>query len=146
MFPKLVNKLLYKKDKVHWHNDRSSTFLEFVTSGAGDSLDFAAAKYVTLVNLGFDNDRFEFFKTDTNGLSKTRVDTKNYYVLGYKPKNSDKYVVLDCYSDKLLPILKEDVGFKSSEISYSAKLKMEQDMLKINFVRHHQFLEVELKN
>jgi len=142
----LINRLLYKKDKVHWQNDHSATLLEFITSGAGDSLDFAAAKYVTLVNLGFDKSRFQFLKTDVEGISKDKFHTKNYYVLAYTPKNSKEYVVLDCYSDKLTSSVKESSDLKLSEIGLKERNWMEKDMLKINFVQHHQFLNVAMKN
>jgi hypothetical protein len=143
MVNNLINKLLYKKDKFHWKNDHKATFLEFVISGAGDSLDFAAAKYIMLVNLGFDQKRFKFFKTDIEGINKIKYDTKDYYILGYIPnKNSKEYVVLDCYSNKILPAFKKNMELKPSKITLAEKIEMVEDMLKINFIQKHQFLKV----
>lgn len=141
----LINKLIYKKDKVHWKRDHTATFLEFVTSGAGDSLDFAAAKYVTLVHIGFDKNRFKFFKTDTTGINKSKFDTQDYYVLGYTPKNSKEYVILDCYSDKIIPAFKENVKLKATQIDIKEKTRMIQEMLKINFIQKHYFVTVDTK-
>lgn len=138
----LINKLIYKKDIVHWKDDYRPTFLEFITSGAGDSLDFATAKYISLVNLGFDPNKFKFFKTNTQGISRTKYDLENYYVLGYAPKSSDKYVILDCYTNKIMPAFREGIELKKSDISANDIDKMFNEMLHINFKHKHNFLPV----
>jgi len=139
----LINKLLYKQNKLHWKNNHTATFLEFVASGAGDSLDFAAAKYVTLVNLGFDQKRLKFFKMNKQKRNQLQED---HYVLGYVPKNSKEYFILDCCNNEIIPALRGNLKLKFSDITRKEKIWMLHNMQKIHFVQNNQFLQVELKN
>ena len=66
MVNQLINKISYKKDDVHWGSDFNATLIELIASGAGDSLDFAFAKYTLLVKLGLDPRKFRFFQTKRN--------------------------------------------------------------------------------
>ncbi len=141
----LINRISYKKDKVHWKSDYIPTALDFVTSGAGDSLDFAAAKYTILVNLGFDPERFQFFKTDVQGMNHLKYDTNNYYVLGYSPKNTKEYIILDCYSDKIVPAFRKKLNLKPSDITLRKSNIMLRDMLEMKFVQNHKFLDIDTR-
>jgi predicted transglutaminase-like cysteine proteinase len=126
---RLLNKIQYKKDSLHWGIKYNATFLEFIASGAGDSLDFAFAKYVTLLELGLDPDKFHFFTTTTNirGMSKLKYDTVNYYVLGYDVNDGKNIVILDCYNNKLTLAKSQDLyKYKKRDIpSYTCNTMKE---------------------
>lgn len=120
---KLLNRVKYKKDKEHWKQDYNATFLEFIASGAGDSYDFASAKYAILVKMGLNRNKFRFYTTSTKGINKIKYDTKNYYVLGYLSKDNKKVLILDCYSDKL-------IFRKTNELQNFTKVDISPQILK----------------
>lgn len=131
---KLINKVKYKKDLGHWGATYNATFLELIASGAGDSLDFAFAKYVVLIKLGVDADKFRFFTTNIKGISKLKYDTQNYYVLGYYADNEEDLVILDCYTNKLKLIkVKQTQEYQEIEIPLITLYEMEQRMHSIEY-------------
>jgi predicted transglutaminase-like cysteine proteinase len=126
---KLLNRVKYKKDKEHWREEYNSTFLELIASGAGDSYDFASAKYAILVKMGLKRNKFRFYTTNVKGINKLKYDTENYYVLGYLSKDDTKVLILDCYTDKLIfRKTKELKNFKKVDISPQIFNEMESQI------------------
>jgi predicted transglutaminase-like cysteine proteinase len=98
------NKFTYLKDKTHWKKeDYWSTLIEFVATGAGDSEDFAMAKYFILIKLGFNPKQFELLY-DLNRYQFTKIDDPEHIVLSYKHSVDSKAIILDSVSKKLRTI------------------------------------------
>lgn len=129
---KLLNRVKYKKDKEHWGQDYNATFVEFIGSGAGDSLDFAFAKYAILIKMGLDQKKFRFYTTSKKGLNKIRYDADNYYVLGYLSNDNKEVVLLDCYTDKLfLKKITKLQKYKQIKISLNTLQKVQDQIYAI---------------
>ncbi len=127
MVNQLINKISYKKDYAHWGNDFNATLVELIASGAGDSLDFAFAKYTLLVKLGLDPKKFRFFQTKRNINSK--LYDQKYYVLGYYADNKKDLMVLDCYTNELTLIKPQySRKYKEVKVSLYTRRSMENKM------------------
>lgn len=129
----LINKIRYKKNKAHWNSEHKASFLEFIGSGFGNSFDFATAKYSLLVDLGLDEKKFAFFQTSRKGINKIKYDTQDYFVLGYYPKTPDEYIILDCYSDKLIPLTTERKTYTKIDITQEVRENIIKNMFNLDF-------------
>lgn len=110
------NKFTYLKDVNHWKKDDYwPTLIEFVSTGAGDSEDFAMAKYFLLIKLGFDKNKFELLY-DLNEYQFTKIDDPEHIVLSYKYSDDSKIIILDCVHKKL-KVLNDFSKYKQIEKS-----------------------------
>ncbi len=96
----LFNKFTYIPDKTHWRLDNYwASALDLIGTNAGDSEDFALAKYIALVSLGVEQEKFKLMRY-TN--YKNRLDESNeYIVLVYFHKPNKRAIILDKVNSKL---------------------------------------------
>lgn len=86
------NKIKYMDDKKIWGKDDFwSVPFEFLGIGAGDSEDYAIAKYYTLIELGISKNKLKIVHVI---LTKKRVP-KEHVVLNYYHKPTSIPIVLD---------------------------------------------------
>ena len=109
---KFYNKLVYLKDIHHWKKkDYWSSLIEFVSTGAGDSEDFAMAKLYTLIHLGFDKTKFALVNTKKAYIRSKKVGDE-HIVLLYKHTKYSQAIILDSINKKL-KIFKKKKNYKS---------------------------------
>lgn len=98
---KFYNRLVYLKDAHHWREDNYwASLLEFISTGAGDSEDFAMAKLYSLIHLGFDAKKFTLVKIKKEYIRSKKVGDE-HIVLLYKHSKNSKYIILDSINKKL---------------------------------------------
>ena len=101
------NQIKYKLDSSHWRKDEyTARPLEFLSTGAGDSEDYAIAKYDSLVRLGIPKYKLKvIFVKDI----KTNPKNDNQHILlaYYHNKNSNP-IILDSIHKKLSLAKKRD--------------------------------------
>ena len=87
------NKFAYKDDLVHWRKkDYWATPFEFMVTGAGDSEDYALAKYYSLLKLGVSRKNLEITFVEYKGSKSFQ---NNHVVLNYFHNLNSEAIVLD---------------------------------------------------
>ncbi|WP_321314394.1 transglutaminase-like cysteine peptidase [Halarcobacter sp.] len=97
------NKIQYRKDSKVWQKkDYWASPFEFLAVGAGDSEDYAIAKYISLLNLGISDKKLKiiYIKNSTE---------KKHAVLTYFHKSDSKLVVLDNLNKSLTLKIKKEI-------------------------------------
>ncbi|WP_320036340.1 transglutaminase-like cysteine peptidase [Halarcobacter sp.] len=97
------NKIQYRQDSKVWQRkDYWASPFEFLAVGAGDSEDYAIAKYITLLNLGVSNKKLKI-------LYMKNLSEETHAVLTYFHKSDSKLVVLDNINKNLTLKTKEEI-------------------------------------
>jgi predicted transglutaminase-like cysteine proteinase len=114
------NKFTYKRDIIHWRKeDYWATPIEFIGTGAGDSEDYAIAKYYSLLKLGILKNNLKLSYVNYKGKD---LYEKEHVVLYYYHKSNSKPIVLDII-DKSLKF-----NSKRSDLQYNSKQINEYDI------------------
>ena len=99
---RFFNKIEFKDDIKHWgKNDYWATPLEFLGTNAGDCEDFTIAKYVTLLELGIDDEKLRLMY-----VTATRPVRQAHMVLAYYEAPNSIPLVLDNINRRILPASK----------------------------------------
>jgi predicted transglutaminase-like cysteine proteinase len=102
-----VNRANYLLDKYHWRkNDYWATPYEFISTGAGDSEDFALTKYYILMLMGIDEDKLKLmvYHKKNKKLVKYQnrvVHDPQHIVLAYFHKKDSLPIILDTIDNKI---------------------------------------------
>ena len=87
------NKFTYKEDLIHWRKkDYWATPFEFMVTGAGDSQDYAIAKYYSLIKLGIPKNKLKILQVEYKG---TKPFKNHHVVLNYFHNLNSEAIVLD---------------------------------------------------
>lgn len=110
------NKFAYKEDLVHWKKkDYWATPLEFMATGAGDSEDYALAKYYSLLKLGIPKQNLKISYVEYKGSKPFKI---NHVVLNYFHNLNSEAIVLDNIEEKLkLTSKRPDLRYNNKKIN-----------------------------
>ena len=120
------NKFAYKDDLVHWRKkDYWATPFEFMVTGAGDSEDYALAKYYSLLKLGVSRKNLEITFVEYKGSKSFQ---NNHVVLNYFHNLNSEAIVLDNIEGEL------QLTSKRPDLRYNDK-KIDKDIIEdiLNF-------------
>ncbi|MFA9373399.1 MAG: transglutaminase-like cysteine peptidase [Poseidonibacter sp.] len=101
------NQIHYIVDLEHWRKeDYSASLLEFLGTGAGDSEDYAIAKYISLVKLGIPKHKLKIiFVKD---ISENPKDDHEHILLAYYHNKNSNPIMLDSIHKELSLAKKRD--------------------------------------
>lgn len=110
----IVNKNRYIKDKRHWKkNDYWSKPLQFLGTALGDSEEFALTKFMFLVKLGLDPNKFKFLDLEKPVKLKYDKPDKQNIVLAYYHNDSSPAIILENrLNTEKIYLLKDDMKYK----------------------------------
>lgn len=92
------NNLEYRSDLQVWgKNDYWATRLEFLGKGMGDCEDYAVAKFLTLLQLGVQEEKLFLTYVKAIGYAETA-----HMVVSYYPKKGGEPFILDNYNKQIL--------------------------------------------
>ncbi len=126
MANQFVNRAHYLLDKYHWRKDDYwATPYEFISTGAGDSEDFALMKYYVLMLMGIDTNKLKLMNYDKENTTVIKyrsrvVHDPQHIVLAYFHSKNAKPIILDTtknkiFKEKNLKILEETSRTKSKD-------------------------------
>jgi len=107
MTNKFVNRANYLLDKYHWRKkDYWATPYEFISTGAGDSEDFALMKYYVLMLMGIDTSKLKLMNYHKKNRKIVKYRSKivhdpQHVVLAYFHSKNAKPLILDTIDNKI---------------------------------------------
>ena len=109
------NKFTYKEDLTHWRRkDYWSNPFEFMVTGAGDSEDYAIAKYYSLLKLGIPKNKLKITQVEYKG---TKPFQNKHVILNYFHNLNSEAIVLDNIEKDLKLISKRpDLQYNNKNI------------------------------
>ncbi|QDF28246.1 transglutaminase-like cysteine peptidase [Halarcobacter anaerophilus] len=129
------NKIKYQEDIIVWQKkDYWTTPLEFLSVGAGDSEDYAIAKYFSLRKLGIPRSKLKITSVIlTNPEKRYRSRREPHLVLAYYHKPGATAIVLDNINKKLkLATKRTDLIPLYTNNNLSKKYSQQNIMARIN--------------
>lgn len=114
------NKFTYKSDRIHWRKkDYWASPIEFIGTGAGDSEEYALAKYYSLLKLGISKNHLKLSYVNYKGKD---IYEKEHVVLYYYHKSKTEPIILDIIDKEL------KFNSKRSDLQYNSKQINEYDI------------------
>lgn len=107
MANKFVNQVNYLLDQYHWRKeDYWATPYEFISTGAGDSEDFALMKYYVLMLMGIDEKKLKLMSYQKENKQTVKYKTKTvvdpqYIVLAYFHNEDSVPLIFDTVHKKI---------------------------------------------